>query len=197
MKRNSFLIVSKALAADKRLSVTAKLLFAELLDHHNGKTGQCNPKRQRLADALGVSVPTISRALSDLRAHGFIQSSKRRYTNSYGIQSDQIDPAGGGPVGSNRSGLSDQIDPAAPPYPLYEPYLREPERPRAEARSRRRASQNQNPGNAAIEFPAPPRKEMGLAEMFDPLNGRFLTKTQMDQLTYAMICENHRRKYGA
>ena len=192
----AFLIVSKGLLADKTVSTTAKLLFAQLCDHRNRGTGQCNPRRRKLAEELGVSIPTVSRALTELRKVGLIQSTKGRYTNSYEIQSYQIRSAGGGPVGSNSIGQSDQIRSAGGPTPLYEPYQGEPTRVRAEALPRRGPPREQSP-NTAPAFPGLPRKDAGREPFWDPLRGKFLTKTQYDQLTLAMALENHRRKYGA
>ena len=55
MAQSSFLIVTKELLADKRLSATAKLLLATLREYRNKQTGQCNPWETTLAAAMGVS----------------------------------------------------------------------------------------------------------------------------------------------
>jgi DNA-binding transcriptional ArsR family regulator len=68
MARNSYLIVTRDLLANKSISVTARLLFAQLLDHRNRHTGQCNPRAIVLADELGISRRTVDRALKELRA---------------------------------------------------------------------------------------------------------------------------------
>lgn len=59
--------------SDRRLTDSAKLLATCLCDdfaHHD--TGFCGPSVQTLADALGVSVRTIQRALAHLVAAGWI-----------------------------------------------------------------------------------------------------------------------------
>jgi hypothetical protein len=135
MERNSFLIVAKATLANKEISTTAKLLLALLIDHRNRKTGQCNPRRVKLAAELGVSLATIRRALSELRAVGFITSKRQQYTNNYEIRDDrhsskvyssqqkgQNDPFASVSEGSKRPLQKGQNDPS---LTLYEPYLLE------------------------------------------------------------------------
>ena len=91
MKRNSFLIVSKQLAADKRVSVTAKMVFAVLCDYRNKTTAQCNPRVKKLAEAIGVSASTVGRALRALREAGFIKIHWRRTSSQYEIMFGQFD----------------------------------------------------------------------------------------------------------
>jgi DNA-binding transcriptional MocR family regulator len=156
MNQQSFLIISKEILADKRISVTAKLLLAQLIDHRNKQTGQCNPKRQTLARELGVSVPTIQRALSELIKAEFIRSTKRPRTNFYEFLSDQIDPAEPR-VGSNRSGMSDQIDPAGPPVSFNELYIR--------GRTRAGAFSGNGAASAKRAFPLPFLKKTAQSEV--------------------------------
>ncbi|HEY1876924.1 MAG TPA: helix-turn-helix domain-containing protein, partial [Rhizomicrobium sp.] len=118
MDRQSVLIVAKELIANKKLSTTAKLLFALLLDHRNKKTGQCNPSRKILAGELGVSIDVIKRAVGDLIEAGFIQRKRGRHSNWYEIRTF-LD-------GANSPVQMVQIRPSALAYPLYEPYRREP-----------------------------------------------------------------------
>jgi DNA-binding transcriptional MocR family regulator len=106
MARNAVLIVAKELLANKRLSMTAKLLLAVLQDHRNNRTGQCNPKRQTLAGELGVSMETITRALKELRLAGFIRAKQAQRTNSYEISGS-----------SNPQALPRQIRNPDPAYP--------------------------------------------------------------------------------
>jgi DNA-binding transcriptional MocR family regulator len=155
MNQQSFLIISKEILADKRISVTAKLLLAQLIDHRNKQTGQCNPKRQTLARELGVSVPTIQRALSELIKVEFIRSKKRSRTNFYEFLSDQIDPAEPR-VGSNRSGMSDQIDPAGPPVSFNELYIR--------GTTRAREASGNGAGSAKRAFAPPIKRKKTLGE---------------------------------
>jgi DNA-binding transcriptional MocR family regulator len=122
MERNSFLIVAKEMLANKRISATAKLLYAQLLDHRNKRTGQCNPKQTTLALELGISVDTIQRGLSVLRKQGLITIKRGQWGCWYEIQIPQ-------------NAVSQTANPRVPkpqnrgssaPYPLYEPYLKEP-----------------------------------------------------------------------
>jgi DNA-binding transcriptional MocR family regulator len=192
MDRQSFLIVTKEVLRDNRISATAKLLFAQLLDHRNKTTGQCNPKRKTLAEKLGTSVDKVDRAAQELRRAGYLTWRRVQYTAFYEISVPQE-------CGSERAQFRTDAEPAPhicgtdAPYPINEPYQENPSRPRAEARSRG--------GSPDSDFPlAPqgrsiPRKPMGLE--WDPLNGKFLTKTQYDQLTWAYIFANHEAKYGS
>jgi hypothetical protein len=126
MERNSFLIVAKDTLANKNISTTAKLLFAQLCDHRNRRTGQCNPKRRTLGSELGVSVATIKRALGELRTAGFLTSRKGQYTNTYELCTRNpvgSNPTGWqNPAGSNPTGQRGQFDPAEASASLYEPY---------------------------------------------------------------------------
>lgn len=72
MERKSFLIVAKEIVADKSLSATEKLLYAQLLDHRNRRTGQCNPKHATLARELGICERTVERSIQQLRDQGWI-----------------------------------------------------------------------------------------------------------------------------
>jgi hypothetical protein len=126
MERKSFLIVAKELLTDKRISATAKLLLAQLQDHRNKQTGQCNPSRQKLTEELGVPLHTIKRALIELRKFGFIQSKQVRYSNNYEIQVAQCEP----PKtrgGANSAAYVAQCEPPSTRVSLLtEPYPCEP-----------------------------------------------------------------------
>lgn len=135
MDRRAYFIVARELIADKRISVTARLLLGFLLDHRNKQTGQCNPKRKTLARELGVSMVTISRALAELREGNFIRSKQQQHTASYQIQAYQIDNPDSRSGLSNRSPLAYQIDNPDPPYPLYESIKGEHTRARAKRAS--------------------------------------------------------------
>jgi DNA-binding Lrp family transcriptional regulator len=125
MKARPRLCIDKTLLANANLSLTARILFAQLLDHRNKRTGQCNPTREKLAEELGVSVATIKRAVKELSDANLIRSKKLQYTNSYEIQPGQNDPVERS-AGSNPTGSPGQDDPAAPPVSLYEPIYGEP-----------------------------------------------------------------------
>lgn len=83
MARNSYFIVSKELAADKTISATAKLLFAQLLEHRNRKTGRCHPWESTLAGELGVSRWTVIRQLAALKTAGLIDIKRTQKGNRY------------------------------------------------------------------------------------------------------------------
>src|SRR6058998_1527053 len=97
MEHKAFLIVTKAVLADKRISATAKLLLAVLNDHRNKETDQCNPRRETLAAELGTGTQVVKRALGELRAAGFLTSTKGQRANTYA-------PCTGNPAGSKSTG---------------------------------------------------------------------------------------------
>jgi hypothetical protein len=119
MKRNSFLIISKDLAADKSLSVTAKLLFSLLRDYRNNRTGQCNPWETTLAGKLGISRWTVMRGLEELKRAGWLEVRRGQNGNRYEfpkLQSATSQVANCN-MESSKNATSD--DPAT----LYEPYF--------------------------------------------------------------------------
>jgi hypothetical protein len=122
MDRHSFLVVSKEIAADKRISATEKLLLAQLLDHRNKRTGQCNPKQERLAQELGIGLATVKRGLSALRKLGFIAIKRTQTCCNYEIQIAQNERSDSSKVGGQIA-QNELLD---APYPLYEPYIKEP-----------------------------------------------------------------------
>jgi hypothetical protein len=194
MVRNSFLIISKEVLTNKSISATAKLLFAQLLDHRNKRTGQCNPRRKTLADEIGVSVDQVDRAAGELQRAGYLTWKRDRRTAFYEL----LDPRIRG-TKEAQFRASAELDPrirgTGAPYPLYESYQGEPMRSRAEARSAGGSpldqNQTQDPGAGGVA-----RKDMGWEIFLDPLKGKFLTKTQMQQLTWAIGLENNRRRNG-
>jgi hypothetical protein len=111
-----FVMVLKSVLRSTRLSSHAKLLLALLADYQNRETGQCNPKIETLADDLGLSTPTVKRALAELRQAGLVRVVKGQRANSYGLEPrshrrkflrDQVDPAEIGSAGSPASGAPD------------------------------------------------------------------------------------------
>jgi DNA-binding transcriptional MocR family regulator len=88
--QRSVLIVAKEVLADKRISATAKLLLAQLLDHRNKKTGQCNPTHDTLAEELGTNVDKVQRAMAELYRFGFVQAKKGQRGCRYEISAPQI-----------------------------------------------------------------------------------------------------------
>jgi hypothetical protein len=122
MERKAFLIVSKEVLADKRLSVSARLLYSQLLDHRNRKTGQCYPKQTTLSRELGVSLDTIQRSLRALEKHGFVTIKRAQYGCSYEIQIPQNAVSQTAQCGVQIP--QNQVSEA--PVSLYEPDLIEP-----------------------------------------------------------------------
>ena len=110
---NSDLRIPRSLLTASQLSMTARMVYAQLLDHRNRKTGQCNPKQDTLAAELGVSVDTVQRAISKLRAAGLIQTAKGRRGCSYTFPEF--------PATAKARSTTPQKRGAGPPYPLYEP----------------------------------------------------------------------------
>ena len=146
MERNSFLIVAKAIAADTRFSATTKLLLAQLQDHQNKRTGQCNPKQTTLARELGIGERTVRRGLSELRQRGLITAERGQTGCRYEIPTGQNGRSDRPKVvsGTGQNGRS------APPGPLYEPYVRN------QSGASAASSPNKKPLNAS----APPRKSV-------------------------------------
>jgi hypothetical protein len=122
MTRNSFLIVAKELAADKRISVTAKLLLAQLVDHRNGRTGQCNPRETTLAAELGICKRTVKYRLAELKRAGLIEVKRTQHGNHYKFPGAKDCPS----QGQDRPLRRGKSCPSGAPYPLYESYVIEP-----------------------------------------------------------------------
>jgi len=182
MKRNSFLIVSKELAANNRLSVTAKLLFAQLLDYRNDRSGQCNPWEATVAQRLGISRATVIRGVAALEKAGLLKIIRGQRGNRYEFPMLQNATS----HVANCNSAESQNATWETPTPLYEPYLEKEERPRAEARVRVFPPPHQLP-NAAPNRPSAPRKDVGVE--FDPLRGKFLSTAQWQQVGWALADE--------
>lgn len=76
----SFAQVPDALIVDKRVANIAKLVWIRL-DKYAGEDGRAFPSRTQLGEDLSVSRATVSRALSDLAAAGWIIRTRRPGTN--------------------------------------------------------------------------------------------------------------------
>lgn len=61
-----------SLGRSHRLNSGQQLVLAKLADHHNAKTGQCNPSLKRLATDLVISRAMIHKHLSHLKKIGLI-----------------------------------------------------------------------------------------------------------------------------
>ncbi len=127
MEHKAFLIVTKAVLADKRISATAKLLLAVLRDHENKKTGQCNPRRATLAGNLDVCTKTVTRSLAQLCEAGYLTVKKGQRGNTYvpctSNPAGTNSPGRENPAGTKSPGARSQNVPAEPPASLYEPDL--------------------------------------------------------------------------
>lgn len=80
--------VSQAANTHPKISPLALKVFFRLLDHHNMKTGQCNPSMGTLAEALGASERGVRGAIRQLEKHGLITTDPgggRHQSNSYTI----------------------------------------------------------------------------------------------------------------
>jgi len=158
MERNSFLIVAKAVLADKRISATAKLLLAVLADHWNKNTGQCNPHEATLAEEIGVCRRTVIRALAELKTAGLIQVQRTQRGNRYEFPKCQNVTS---QVTNSHSAECQNVT-SEPPYPLYEPYLGEPSGLRAQ---KRRAPAASPPNPKPLHAPLPRRKSVQSATL--------------------------------
>jgi biotin operon repressor len=193
MARNAFLIVAKELAADKRISVTARLLLAQLLDHRNRKTAQCNPRETRLAEELGVSRRTIIRRLEELKKVGLLAVKRTGRSLQFEILMCQLVTSD---VPNGHIAMCQSVT-SEPPHPLYESYQGEVSGSALKRAAAATPPFEQSP-NAPPGPPGIPRKEMGWEEFLTHIpRGRLLNRTEMNQVTMAVILENHRRKYGA
>jgi hypothetical protein len=119
--RIAFFMIPETVAATKTLSSTAKLLLAQLLDHRNKRTAQCNPKQATLARELGISEDTVQRKLVELRRLGFVATKRHPYGCTYEIQIPQIR----GRETANPRVRNRKTADLGSPYPLFlEPDLK-------------------------------------------------------------------------
>jgi DNA-binding transcriptional MocR family regulator len=146
LARESYLIVTKELAADKRVSLTARVLFAQLLDHRNRRTGQCNPWEATLADEIGVSRWTVMRRLAELEKAGMVEVKRTPKGNRYEFPKLQsaTSPSSNLPLPKSQSATSGASG------PLYELNLKEPN-----ARARKRAAGSPSTNNSYSTAAAP------------------------------------------
>lgn len=107
MKRNTKAWAAQAaIWAAPGLSTTARLVALCILWHRNANTGLCCPSRERIASMTGTSVPTVRRAIVELKAAGVLKTTRTgqasRYVfclsgsiHGYGVMGD---PSDGSPV---------------------------------------------------------------------------------------------------
>lgn len=130
MERNSFLIIAKEVVADKTISATAKLLFAQLCDHRNKRTGQCNPWEGTLAVKIGVSRRTVIRGVKELKRAGLIEPQRTQQGNQYEFPKCQN---GTSQVPKRHSAECQSVTWGPAVSLLTEPYLIEPKEGTADA----------------------------------------------------------------
>ena len=152
MERKSFLIVSKEVLADKRLCATAKLLYAQLCDHQNKRTGQCNPRQTKLAEILGIPPRTVERCIATLRREGFIKIIRGQKGCSYEIPTRQT----GGFETAKVAGGTRQSGGWEAPASLYEPYLKN-----------LRGVAATSPNKKSSNTPAPPARKSAQSETLE------------------------------
>jgi DNA-binding transcriptional ArsR family regulator len=83
-------VLPKFLLADRNLSNHAKSLLALLDDYRNKKTGQCNPRIDRLASDLSLSRRTIERALSELARWGLVIIRHGQRVSQYAVAAREL-----------------------------------------------------------------------------------------------------------
>ena len=64
-------LITSTIMLNPQITVQAKALYV-VLKLHADRSGKCFPSRQTLADALGLSKPTISRHLAELESLGIV-----------------------------------------------------------------------------------------------------------------------------
>lgn len=103
----------RSAAAWERTEVggTDKLVLLALADFENDKNGKCYPSREDIAEKCGVSVPTVRRALAQLKAAGLVSWIEGRsgianeYTFKFAKKQGATSPTGQNDpvIGSNLS----------------------------------------------------------------------------------------------
>lgn len=82
----------------KAINPTAATVYAIIIGHRNGKTGECYATQATLAEELGLADKTIRRNLEQLKEKGFIDwkkgSSFSSKANSYIFPKETFDAAG-------------------------------------------------------------------------------------------------------
>jgi DNA-binding FadR family transcriptional regulator len=134
-RQRRFAQLPDALIDDTTISPLAVRLWAKL-DRYAGKDGRAFPSRARLAADLAVSVPTISRALSDLADAGWITRTAR--TGS--IWDTVLNDAPGSPVIRPRITSDADPDHTRSGTRITSDAEKESQRRRAKERTSRRAS---------------------------------------------------------
>jgi hypothetical protein len=89
--RASFVMAPIAVMKDRDLSMTARVLYAILLDYDSMPNG-CIPGQARLAEDLGSSVDTVQRAIGELEKKGVVSKQRRGrgHTNRYQLDAANL-----------------------------------------------------------------------------------------------------------
>jgi hypothetical protein len=67
---------------DHNLTLADRSVAAQLLFHHNTKTGKCFPGEKRMADAIGISERQVRRSVAQLKKTKWLASVTPRYDSS-------------------------------------------------------------------------------------------------------------------
>lgn len=89
MNRNYYAVLPASVRHDKRLTPSAKLLYAEIAVMCNDK-GFCDATNRYFAEAYGVSKPSIYSWLKNLKENGYIYMKFFYLPNGRAIESRQI-----------------------------------------------------------------------------------------------------------
>lgn len=65
---------------DARLSMTARVVLAELLDHRNPNDAKCDPSMARIGRRIGRSERNVRNAVAELERAGYVSTRRRRGT---------------------------------------------------------------------------------------------------------------------
>lgn len=94
-----FAMVPKDFAIDPKVPPSTKAVYLALSAHARAKTGKCWPSQKLLAAETGLSVPTVKRAVAQLRELGIIQSSQIHHQRTiYNLTPPHSDPEQGSPM---------------------------------------------------------------------------------------------------
>ncbi len=90
-KRDPYAIVPHHLARDAQLNTTVRMLAVILLGYA-GENDTCWPKRETLAQALGVTPRSVDRALDELQKKRGLRIEHHRYGNHYLVDALRLAP---------------------------------------------------------------------------------------------------------
>ena len=82
MRKEPFVIVSKRLVDDMKISATAKNVYLILCRYSNNETREASIARSTICRKAGISDSTLTRALKSLKDGGYIKV-KANYTKDF------------------------------------------------------------------------------------------------------------------